>query len=444
MSVLGEMLEILLLLLQSPFNQGFWLFVFKFIPYVVFFELPVYTLVFLGILGHVIRESMDVPEIELFRPGVSCIITCYSEGKDVQLTIKSLAEQIYDGFIEIICVVDGASQNIATYEAAKGMESYVRGFRGRLLTVLPKWQRGGRVSSLNAGLSVARGEVVMALDGDTSFDNTTVAGAVRHFDDRNVVGVAGCLRVRNVDVSIWTRLQAIEYLLSIHASKVGLSEFNIVNNISGAFGIFRRSFLTRMGGWDSGTAEDLDLTMRIKSYFGRHRRLRILFEPRAMGHTDVPTTLKDFMKQRLRWDGDLFYLYIRKHFHSLRPGLFGWRNWLMTLWTGLFFQLVMPFVILIYTVFTFVFFPFAHSLAVWTLVYLFYLGVTLVFYFVFLVFLSERPRQDLKLAPLLPLVPLFTFFSRLWSGAATLWEITFKGHLDSAMAPWYVLKKTKF
>jgi cellulose synthase/poly-beta-1,6-N-acetylglucosamine synthase-like glycosyltransferase len=430
--------------LQSPFNQGFWLFVFKFIPYVVFFELPVYTLVLLGIFRYAIRTSCVLPESQPYHPGVSCIVTCYSEGTDVRLTIKSLTEQLYDGFIEVICVVDGAAQNLATYEAARSMEPYVRGKRGRSLKVVPKWQRGGRVSSLNAGLSIARGEVVMAMDGDTSFDNAMVASGVRHFADGNVVGVAGCLRVRNVGRSIWSRLQAMEYLLSIHASKVGLSEFNVVNNISGAFGIFRRSFIQPMGGWDSGTAEDLDMTMRLKNYFGRHRRLRILFEPQAMGHTDVPETLKGFMKQRLRWDGDLFYLYIRKHRHSLRPGLFGWRNWLMTLWTGLFFQLVMPFVILVYTVFTLAFFPLGFSLGVWALVYLFYLAVTMIFYSVYLVFLSERPREDLRLAPLLPVVPLFTFFTRLWSGVATLREIAFKSHLDSAMAPWYVLRKTKF
>lgn len=444
MQTIYQIIETVWLLLQSPFNQGFWLFVFKFIPYVVFFEVPVYTVVFLGVLKYVIRTETEVPELLPFHPAVSCVVTCYSEGDDVKKTIVSLAEQLYSGLIEIICVIDGATRNMATYEAAKSMEAYVRKKRGRVLTVLPKWQRGGRVSSLNAGLSVARGEVVMALDGDTSFDNIMVDRAIRHFADPNVVGVAGCLRVRNCEKSIWTRLQAIEYLLSIHASKVGLSEFNVVNNISGAFGIFRRSFLQIIGGWDSGTAEDLDITMRIKNYFGRHPNLRILFEPQAMGHTDAPHTLTGFMKQRLRWDGDLFYLYIRKHYHSLRPGLFGWRNWTLTLWTGLFFQLVMPFVILTYTVFTFAFFPIGYSLGVWVVVYLFYLAMTLFFYLIFLCFLSERPRQDLKLAPLIPIVPLFTFFTRLWSGMATAWEMAFKSHLESSMAPWYVLRKTKF
>ncbi len=101
------------------------------------------------------------------------------------------------------------------------------------------------------------------------------------------MAVAGNLRVRNVAKSLVTRLQAIEYLISTHASKVGLSEFNIVNNISGAFGIFRKSLLDRIGGWDSGTAENLDMTIRLKNYFGRHPKLKIRFEPAALRQGEI-------------------------------------------------------------------------------------------------------------------------------------------------------------
>ncbi len=40
----------------------------------------------------------------------------------------------------------------------------------------------------------------------------------------------------------------------------------LLNNISGAFGGFRRSVLKQVGGWNTHTAEDLDLTIRLKQY----------------------------------------------------------------------------------------------------------------------------------------------------------------------------------
>ena len=260
MEIIAEMLHTLILLLASPFNHGMMQFALKFIPYVLFLELPLYIFIILGIIRYFIRKDDEILEEKNYYPKVSCIVTCYSEGKGVAITIRSLTEQIYPGVIEIIPVVDGAVQNKETYQAAKQLETYVRRFTNRILKVVPKWQRGSRVSSLNAGLNMATGEVVMALDGDTSFDNNMVRDACIHFADPNVVGVAGSLRVRNVFQNLVTRLQGLEYLLSIHASKVGLSEFNVVNNISGAFGIFRRRFLEKIGGWDAGTAEDLDQT----------------------------------------------------------------------------------------------------------------------------------------------------------------------------------------
>jgi len=63
---------------------------------------------------------------------------------------------------------------------------------------------------------------------------------------------------------------------------------------------------------------------------------------------------------------------------------------------------------------------------------------------VMLFFLSERPREDAMLIPLLPLMPVFTFVTRIWSAFAVLWEMTGRGHLDTSMAPWWVLRKTKF
>lgn len=444
MHILQEAWHTLHLLLATPFGAGWMDLLLKFVPFVLFLELPVYLFILMGVVRYALRQDTEIDEARAFFPKVSCLVTCYSEGEDVKRTILSLAEQRYPGQIEIIPLIDGAIQNRHTLEAAMAMEPAVAALVNRTLRVTPKWQRGGRVSSLNLGLSLATGTIVMALDGDTSFDNDMVRNATRHFEDSKVVGVAGSLRVRNGFKNLITRLQALEYLLSIHVSKVGLSEFNAVNNISGAFGIFRREFIEKVGGWDTGTAEDLDITLRMKHYFGRYPGLRIVFEPRAMGHTDAPDTWSGFFKQRQRWDGDLYYLYVRKHAQSFNPDLLGWRNVILQVWTGLFFQLVMPFIILFYSAFSFLVMPPGFILGVWLLIYLLYGMISTVFYLAHILLISERQIEDLRLAWLLPVLPVFTFAQRIANGLATLKEIAGKAHLDSSMAPWWVLRKSKF
>src|SRR5437016_1363152 len=434
----------LLQLLHAALHSDWATVAVKFFPFVLLCELPIQLLVMLGALRRYLEERSAARAPLTYCPKVTCIITCYSEGAEVQKTIRTLSEQLYDGQIEMLAVVDGAVRNRPTLAALQALVPYVNATRNRRLEIVAKLQRGGRVSSLNQGLALARGQIVLALDGDTSFDNDMVLHAVRHFANPDVVAVAGNLRVRNARSTLVTRLQAVEYMLSIHLSRAGLDAFNIVNNVSGAFGIFRRDFLRRIGGWDSGTAEDLDLTLRIKKYFARHPRLRIRFEPRAMGHTDAPQGFKGFLKQRLRWDGDLSYLYLRKYGHALRPGLLGLRNFLALVWTGLMFQLAMPFMVLSYTIYVLFVYPAAVTLGVLAFVYLFYTLLAALMYVEYWLLYSERRRQDLKLAWLLLAFPGFTFLTRCWNAIATLYELLGNSHLESSMAPSWVLRRTKF
>ncbi|MGH8653882.1 MAG: hypothetical protein ACREYE_17690 [Gammaproteobacteria bacterium] len=76
--------------------------------------------------------------------------------------------------------------------------------------------------------------------------------------------------------------------------------------------------------------------------------------------------------------------------------------------------------------------------------HLFYLLVTLLFFVQYLLLLSERPRQDLQLAWCIVLFPGIAFATCVWCGVATFSERFLKSHLDSSMAPWWVLRKTKF
>lgn len=429
----------------EPFIQGDrWPLVLRFMPFVIFYELPYMMLIYLGVLKYLWRRGQECERSGYFPP-VSCVITCYSEGEAVKGTICSLAEQIYPGQIQIIAMIDGAAANTDTYEAALSMKGAVSGLPRRELEVVPKWQRGGRVSNINTGLNYVRGEIVFVLDGDTSFDNNMVERATRHFEDPGVAAVSGCLRVRNADSSLVASLQAIEYFISIQLSKTGLSSFNIVNNISGAFGVFRRSVLELVEGWDAGTAEDLDMTLRLKQYVGRYKdKFRIVFDPEALGFTDVPETLRGYYKQRQRWDGDLSFIYFKKHRQVFNSRLVGAGNFLTVAVTGLYSQIVLPFVIFIYTIWIFLSYPLFYAMSLFTVIYLFYLLMLVITYLLAVLAVSERRYDDLSRIPLLLIFPIFIFSARLNSMFATLNEVLFSAHKDSSMAPWWVAKKSKF
>jgi len=413
----------------------------KFAPFVVILELPLYFITWLGVMHYLWRRHSEPPADLPYYPRVSCICNAYAEGRDVQYSVRSLLEQIYPGHIELILVLDGAVKNRDTYHAIVELSRHFNTEdTRRSVRFIPKPQRGGRVSATNTGLLYATGEIVMALDADTSFDNDMVAHAIKPFADPNVVGATGPLRARNARKSLVTRLQAVEYMLAIYLGKVGLAEWNLINNLPGAYMIYRKSIVDHVGGWNTGTGEDLDLTLRVKQYISRHPKLRLVFAPGAIAHTEVPDTFKSFFIQRLRWDGDLSYIYFRKHWHSFSP-LVGWKNFLSITWYGLLFQIFLPMLQVGFMAWLLWTKPAAFFIGVMLLVYAFYASITLFQFLMFVTLLSERPRQDAPFILMVPLMPLFMISARIWSVVATFHEWFNSAHQDSPMGPWWVIRQ---
>jgi hypothetical protein len=74
-----------------------------------------------------------------------------------------------------------------------------------------------------------------------------------------------------------------------------------------------------------------------------------------------------------------------------------------------------------------------------------YLIITMVLFGAMLMMVSDRPREDMILGLLVPFFPLFMLVLRCWSAVAMLNEIFRRGHEESSMAPWWVLKRaTRF
>ncbi|WP_456392930.1 glycosyltransferase family 2 protein [Persephonella sp.] len=376
-------------------------------------------------------------------PDVSVIVTAYNEGKDVSLSIVSLLEQNYRGNIEIIVVVDGAKINRETYIEAKKFEGNIR--KNRTVKVIPKWERGGRASSLNLGEKEATGEIIMAVDGDTSFDIDMVSNAVSYMvADKQLVAMSGNLRIRNWNRNLVTRMQAIEYILSIYLSKQVLEILGTLNNISGAFGIFRKQLLDSINGWDAGTAEDLDITLRIKKYRSIYPRIKLGFAEDAIGLTDGPDTWKGLLKQRQRWDGDLVYMFFRKHRNIFNFSISGIKEIFYLFYTSIIQQFLLPVVILVYYIYLFLHFDNLSVMAIVTLIYVVYLIHTGGLFLFFVFFVSERKNWDIKLIPFIPLFPVYGFILKMNSLYAYTDEVLFKQHKLSSYVPPWVSRKSKF
>lgn len=234
------------------------------------------------------KVAAPAPAAEPPLPPVTVIVPAYNEEAVIAATVRSLLACDYPSPVQVLVVDDGSTDG--TYAAAQsafGAHPQVR--------VLTK-PNGGKCSALNLGLAEARTEIVVCIDADTQLDPQALRLLCRHFGDARVGAVAGHPKVGNRR-NLLTRVQALEYVVLNSVERQAAEGCNAITCVTGALGAYRRELLLRLGGYPLDTlAEDTDMTLCIL-----RSGARIVYEENAIGWTEAPETLRDFMKQRFRW-----------------------------------------------------------------------------------------------------------------------------------------------
>ncbi len=234
---------------------------------------------------HKLKEKKEMLKPAVYKPRVSIIVPAYNEEKVVARTIENLVEADYPDK-EIIVVDDGSKDR--TYEIAKRYER--RGIK------VVKRPNGGKFAALNTGIAVSTGEIIITVDADSLISRASLTEIVKGFENPEVAGVAGNLKVFNRNKLI-TRLQALEYITQIQIVRRAFENFGSLTVASGAFSAFRKTALEEAGFYDADyLLEDFDITIKLlKSHQILHGNNE------AVCYTEAPETLRDVYKQRLSW-----------------------------------------------------------------------------------------------------------------------------------------------
>jgi poly-beta-1,6 N-acetyl-D-glucosamine synthase len=220
---------------------------------------------------------------------VSILVPAYNEGLVIEAAIASLLELNWPAF-EIIIIDDGSTDD--TYERACRLE----GTHGAATVRVVRKSNAGKASALNTGLAVASSPFVLCMDADSRLSRDTLRLAMRHFANPRIGAVAGNVKVVNRG-TLWTRLQALEYIQGLNLPRRAQGFLRVVNIIPGPIGVFRRAALTGVGGYDTDTfAEDADVTIKLLG-----DGWQIVYEDGAIAWTEAPETVHELLKQRYRW-----------------------------------------------------------------------------------------------------------------------------------------------
>lgn len=205
---------------------------------------------------------------------------------------------------------------VAVAIPTKTVRAYYRSRRYSKLLVIDK-ENGGKADSLNAALNASRFPYVVAVDADTLIEPDALIRLARPFLlGKRVAAVGGTIRVVNgstvehgrvtdarVDRRILPGCQTVEYLRAYLFGRLGWNRLGGNLVISGAFGLFRREYLLRLGGYQTDNiTEDMDLVVRLHRYLREHKIPGDLpFIPDPVAWTEVPSSVKVLGRQRERW-----------------------------------------------------------------------------------------------------------------------------------------------
>jgi cellulose synthase/poly-beta-1,6-N-acetylglucosamine synthase-like glycosyltransferase len=118
------------------------------------------------------------------------------------------------------------------------------------------------------------------------------------------------------------------------------SKLNGLLIISGAFGMFDRKRVIKIGGYDvTSVGEDLELVVRLRRYMHEveKKKYRVAFIPDPLCWTEVPETYKVLARQRNRWTRGAIDTILKHKKMFLNPkygliGMLSFPNWIFFEW----------------------------------------------------------------------------------------------------------------
>lgn len=274
-----------------------------------------------GLLYRWLRErhqpAPDKPPTLHSYPLLSVLVPCHNEANNVVEVFNALDALNYPNY-EVIAINDGSRDN--TGESLNCLAQRLMHLR-----VVHLSRNQGKAVALNCGAMMARGEILICIDGDALLDANALTWIVQRFlADGSVGGVTGNPRIRNRSTAL-AKLQVGEYGTIVGLIKRTQSLFGWLFTVSGVICAFRKRALQDAGWWSPKTlTDDVELTWRIQLC-----GWRVVYEANAISWILMPETLRGLWRQRLRWSEGGTQTVLSSTGPMLR--LRHWRGWLVWL-----------------------------------------------------------------------------------------------------------------
>lgn len=260
------------------------------IVYTILFFFGIYFLMLFVLLStrnkKLIHEYLPLKTF----PHISVIVPAYNEESTIIGTLKAVISVDYpENKKEIIVINDGSTDN--TEEVIKEfMKSHSQ------IKLLNK-SNSGKADSLNQAVKIAKGELIAIVDADSFPRRDSFQKMIGFFeDDEKIAAVTSRILVKNRKNFV-EYFQDFDYTVIAWDRKI-LDFINCVYVTPGPLSIYRKSVLTKVGGFDKkNLTEDIEITWNLLS---KNYKTKMAYS--AETRTLTPDNFRQWVKQRIRWN----------------------------------------------------------------------------------------------------------------------------------------------
>ncbi|MDR8408496.1 glycosyltransferase family 2 protein [Nonomuraea sp. 3-1Str] len=221
-------------------------------------------------------DSPHAPAETRSWPPISVVMPVLNEERHLREAVHQILAQSYPGEIEVILAV-GPSQD-RTQEVADAIAA-----ADRRVVVVPN-PTGRTPNALNAAIAASRNGIVARVDGHAMLPPDYLRVAVETLEETGADNVGGVMAAEGVTAFE----QAVACAMTSKIG-VGAAAFHVGGTAGPAdtvyLGVFRRSALDRVGGYDEHflRAQDWEMNHRIRQSGGLvwfQPRMRVSYRPR--------------------------------------------------------------------------------------------------------------------------------------------------------------------
>lgn len=259
---------------------------------------------------------------------VTVVIPVYNQENMIERVVDAIFSSNYKN-IEVVAVNDGSKDK--TKEVLDKLSK-----SNPRLKVIHK-PNGGKRTAVAAGFNVAKGNFLVFIDSDSLVDKYAIGEFMKIFSaNPKVGGIVGNGKVLNSSKNFLTKCQDAWYDYSFNIGKTSESTFGTVLCLSGCLAAYRREAITNFisfwandkvqygddrnltayaigTNWSKGEMAPIKKRMltAMASYDDSEDRALTaqaidvdwdtVYAPTAVVFTDVPETVRTYIKQQIRW-----------------------------------------------------------------------------------------------------------------------------------------------